>query len=300
MFGPASEANGALETVRAGLDALAVVDLRALDEKELAALTVAVHELQARADAQCTRVTGVFDTHGDPQGALGTPAWVAWKCRIKKSHAKAEVSRARALRHMPAVADAYAAGAITSEHVRLLAAAQRANGAEFAVVEDELVDNAKTLRFDAFAYRVAYFRQIADPDGTGQDAQDAFERRNLHCSRTFEGTVQLDGLFDPVGGTIFKNELDRLERQLFEADWKEARDRLGDAAGAADLRRTTEQRRVDAAVEMARRSAALPAGSVFNRPLITVIVDEDTARRRFCQLADGTVIAPDDLDGLFS
>lgn len=291
---------GALAQLDAALGAVGAIDPRLLDREEIGALTIEMHSRQSCMDAQVTRITGAFDTFGDPEGALGTPAWVAWKCRIKKSQAKAEVSRARALRHMPEVAAAYAAGEISTEHVRLLAAGYRSNGEAFAKAEEELVDAAKTLRFDAFAYRVAYFRQLADPDGTEEEAQDAFERRHLHCSRTFEGTVQLDGLFDPIGGTIYKNELDRIERKLFEADWTEARDRLGDNARADDLQRTSEQRRLDAQVEMARRSAAMPAGSTFNRPLITVLVGYETLFGRICQLADGTVVTPGQADNLFT
>ena len=80
--------------------------------------------------------------------------------------------------------------------------------------------------------------------------------------------MQLDALFDPIGGTIFKNEHDRLERELFEADWKEARERFGDVATADDLRRTPAQRRLDAVVEMARRSVAMPADARQARVLL--------------------------------
>lgn len=104
--------------------------------------------------------------------------------------------------------------------------------------------------------------------------------------------MQADALLDPVGGSIFKNELDRLEQQLFEADWAEARSRLGEAATADDLCRTPEQRRADAFVEMARRSAAMPANARQARVLLTVLIGYETFAGRICQLADGTVVTP--------
>jgi hypothetical protein len=110
-----------------------------------------------------------------------------------------------------------------------------------------------------------------------------------HCSRTFEDTVQVDALLDPVGGTVFKNELDRLEHRLFLEDWAEARERLGESATKDDLRRAPGQRRADAIVEMARRSATL-GNTNLARPLITVMVGYETFAGRICQLADGTVV----------
>ena len=289
MFGTVEDA---INQAHQALDALAAIDAQVLDQTEIAELTVEMHRLQARLDAEVTRTVGVFDTSGDPEGALGTAPWVAWRCRIKKSQAKAEVSRARALKRMPEVAAAYAAGAITSEHVRLLAAAHRAAPDAFAKVEADLVENAATLRFDAFAFRVAYFRQIADPDGTEADAQDAFERRRWNASRTFEDTVAVDGTLDPMGGTVYLNELNRLETQLFDQDWAEARARLGAAATAADLRRSFGQRRADAQVLMAARSAAKPADAKAARVLLTVLIGYETFHGMMCQLADGTIVSP--------
>jgi hypothetical protein len=76
---------------------------------------------------------------------------------------------------------------------------------------------------------------------------------------------------------------------LFEADWAEARERLGDKATALDLRRTPQQRRVDAMVEMARRSAG--AEGTSPRPLLTVLVGA-RALERICELSTGDVMTP--------
>jgi len=183
MFGAAIvDARSSLAALASALDDVAALDVDALDHREIAELTVAMHGMQSRLDAQTDRVVGAYDLHGDPGRAVTTASWLAYTCRLPKARARASVSRARALKHMPEVAAAYASGAITSDHVRLLAAAQRSNPEAFAKAEEELVDDASSSRFDHFARRVSYFRQIADPDGTEQEAQDAFERRNLHCS----------------------------------------------------------------------------------------------------------------------
>jgi hypothetical protein len=200
---------------------------------------------------------------------------------------------------MPGTSAAYDAGEITSDHVRVLAAACRSNQELFEKADEELLFDATTRRFDQFQRQVDYFRQIADADGVEDQAVNAFEQRNLHCSRTFEDTVRLDGSLDPIGGTIYKNELDRLEHQLFLDDWAQARERVGDKATERDLRRTPEQRRADAQVEMARRSAAMPENAKQAVVLLTVLVGYETFAGRMCQLADGTVVTPGQVVSLF-
>ena len=66
------------------------------------------------------------------------------------------------------------------------------------------------------------------------------------ATATLPTSFDLRGTLDPIRGTVFLNELDRLEQQLFEADWAEARDRCGDVATVEDLARTPTQRRHDA------------------------------------------------------
>ncbi|MEO7429159.1 MAG: HNH endonuclease signature motif containing protein, partial [Acidimicrobiales bacterium] len=111
------------------------------------------------------------------------------------------------------------------------------------------------------------------------------------CSRTFEGMVVLDGLLDPITGEIVIRELERLERELFEADWAEARQRLGDAATLADLQRRPGQRRADALRLMAERSAAKPADATEPRVLLHVLAGHDSVER-MCELSNGQVVTP--------
>src|SRR5690606_32301148 len=108
------------------------------------------------------------------------------------------------------------------------------------------------------------------------------------CSRTIDDMVVIDALLDPVSGAIVARELERLEQELFEADWAEARQRLGDAATAADLARTPKQRRADAVRIMAERSAAKPADAKEPRVLVHVLAGTE-AVQRMCELSDGTI-----------
>ena len=132
------------------------------------------------------------------------------------------------------------------------------------------------------------------PDDIEDEAASTFERRELHASTTFENTVVVNALLDPIGGAVFLRELERLDQELFEADWAEARARLSDAACAADLLRTPKQRRADALGVMAERSAAKPAGATEPRVLLQALVGEESLSR-LCELSNRRVVTPGQL-----
>jgi len=148
------------------------------------------------------------------------------------------------------------------------------------------------LRFASFARVVGYWTLRADPDGCEDRDRAQHEGRRLHLSHGFEGMWFLDGVFDPVNGAIIANELKRIEKQFFDSDWAEAKARVGDGVGVGDLARTSAQRRADALLEMATRSAGAGNGVRRPEPLFSVFVGYETFAGMLCQLADGTVVSP--------
>ena len=260
-----------------------------LDEIATRQRRVAVEE------AALATAVAALDAIGASDDPVTTAAVVANRCRVPKARAKLLLTVGRAVRQMTDAAEAFEAGELTLDHLRLLAAAQRRCPKAFAKAEAELVHEGCTLRFDVFRRRVQYFVQLADEDEADEDAASVHSRRSLHASRTFEDAVRVDGWMDPVGGSIWLNELHRLEQLEFEADWRAAREQLGDGATAADLARTPAQRRHDALIEMAKRSAAMPADAKQGRYLLSVLVGYETMHGRVCELADGTVLTPGQL-----
>jgi hypothetical protein len=113
-------------------------------------------------------------------------------------------------------------------------------------------------------------------------------------SRTFDGNVGIDGQLDPIGGSEFLNELDRLEQHLFDEDWAAAKQIHGDQTGVEQLARTPGQRRADAAAMMARRSAT-PGEGEQPRALFVAHVGYPDPFVKLCELADGTVVTPGQL-----
>lgn len=272
---------------------LASSDLLGLTEGEIEQHAVATAELLRLAEAAHVAALARLDTSGAwaPSGARSAAHHVAWKGHLSLSRAKALERCSRQLRSLPVACPAFAAGLLTVDHVRLLAHAQSKAPEAFAGDEPRLVELACTQLFSRFETIVRYWIHHHDPDGAEADAASAFAERRVDCSETFGGTVVLDALLDPLTGAIVARELARLEQELFEADWADARDRLGDAATAQDLARTPKQRRADALRIMAERSAAKPPDATEARVLLQVLIGHDSVER-LCELSNGTVLTP--------
>jgi hypothetical protein len=100
---------------------------------------------------------------------------------------------------------------------------------------------------------------------------------------------------DSIAGTIVSDTLHAIEKELFEADWAAARDRLGREPTIYELDRTPAQRRADALVEMATRARTAPRDGRRPAPLFSVLVGYETLAGRVCELAGGTVVTPGSL-----
>lgn len=274
-------------------DGLAAVAVAELTEVEVLELVEATQRLRSMADAACVRAAGALDVSGAwaPEGAKSASAWMQWRCRISQGRASSFLRCARELRAMPVTAAALDAGAITVEHVSALVGAQQLSPEAFAESEVKLVHLAATSRVKHFEKLLTYWKHLHEPDLVEDDAAAVFERREAHASTTLDSTVAVDALLDPVGGAIFLRELERIEQGLFEADWAEARERVGEGACTADLARTPRQRRADALRIMAERSAAKPADATEPRVLLQVLVGEKSLER-VCELSNGRVLTP--------
>jgi len=258
----------------------------------------ALHRCLTRLDAVATRATASFDAsrEWEADGARSASSWLAATCHLPQAGAKRCVRLGRALRHLPVAEEAWLGGDIGAAQVSVLATA-RTPSTEKAMARDEemLVGFARRLRFSAFSRAVTYWRSYADPNGSEKEASDQREGRRLNLSQSFDGTWLGDFVLDPIAGSIVAKALSRIEDELFAADWSEARERLGEAAGVGDLARTTTQRRADALVEMARRARSAHPDGRRPEPLFTVLVGYETVAGRICELANGTVVSPGSL-----
>ena len=199
-----------------------------------------------------------------------------------------EVCRARALDSMPHTTAALTEGALSPEHVDVLAGANSdRRSVLFAAHEETLVEQAKLLRFGVCCQMVEYWKQHADAAGCEDEAQRCHDARHATAATTFDEMVDLRAVLDPLGGKIVVAELNRLMEQQRRYDKRDG------------TVRTAGQRRADALVEMATRSRTTQPGGLRPRPLITILTGHDSFAR-ICELADGTVIAPGQVVPLLS
>jgi Domain of unknown function (DUF222) len=281
-----------LEAAEKAIGELAELDAFALADP---GSVMTLESLSARLDCVKTKVVGEFDAGGEwaLEGAKTVVAWLDTRCHIPKAEARRQVRRAKALPHLPVAAEAFAAGEIGAPQFDALAGARTAVTEE-ALARDEtmLVGFAKELKFAPFCTALALWAQRADPEGADEAEFERRQRRDVYLAETINGMFLGAMNLDAVSGSIVAAELRRREEQLFKEDWAEATERLGREPKLHELRRTSAQRRADAMVEMAKRSAAMPADARLPEAHVTFVVNYETIHGEICRIQGGPVVTP--------
>src|SRR3984957_9245077 len=258
-----------------------------------------LYRIAARLDSVLTEATAAFEVGEEwaAEGAKTASAWIASRCRVPRSAAKRRVRLGRTLRHLPECARAWRDGDIGVDAAQAIASARR-HRTEASMSRDEsmLVAQAAGMGFEDFYRALAYWKQLADPDGADAAEEDRKASRNVYLETSLGGMWLGQMTLDPVSGSIVANELNRLEHKLFEADCAQAKERLGKTARIDELPRTSAQRRADALVEMATRSRTAPADGIRPAPLFSVFVGYETLHGRILELENGTVLPPSSLE----
>jgi len=283
------------EGLARAIDDLLDVDPASITDGELAEAMVALRREQSRLAAVVAEQTAAFEArrvHAE-DGSRSSIDWIAVRARLPRSQVAGEVRDARRVRSMPRTREAWRAGDVTPAHVRVLCrlADHPRAGAHFPEGEAHLVGEARRSRFDDWQRLCDYWRDAADPDGPEQRHGRDRDLRRFRIGIGLDGVGHPDGYFTPLGAATVNGALERIEAELFAADWAAAKEIHGDATTIAHLARTAAQRRHDALVEMAVRAMTAPADGKRPAPLVTVMVDYPTFGR-VCELAAGTVIAP--------
>jgi hypothetical protein len=244
--------------LRSALDQLATMDLAGLDPDELVddELLEGMPVLQSGLNqlaALMTRFVVVAERREAQRadGMVSMKGWLTGHCRISGRAAGDLVRDGRRLADLPALAAAYAAGAVTPAHVAVVTAAltparvavAETNGIDLATTDVVLSDAARALGPEDTAKAVRRWVAGIDPDGALDEA--AGMPRVFRMAVSAEGRVYLSGHLDPVGGEIVHTALEALMN--------------GDRP--ADDVRTHGQRMGHALVELGRqavRSGELP------------------------------------------
>jgi hypothetical protein len=255
---------------------------------------VRLQRIRNRVDSILSNAMAAFDAGGEwaTDGAKTSVTWVSTRCHLPRGEARAQLRRGRALAGSPRVAQAFCEGDIGAAQVDVLVRAQKTSEAIFARDEATLVTYAKALKFTPFTQALAYWQQMADPDGADESDMERLARRDVYLTQSLDGMHLGKMTLDPISGAIVSDELGRLEQEMFEADWAKAKEELGREPRIDELWRTPAQRRADALVEMAKRSRTAPADGRRPEPLFSILVDYPTLYGRICELANGQVLSP--------
>lgn len=222
-----------------------------------------------------------------PGGPGSVAGFLAGSCGMSSGEARRLVAVSGALGSMPETRALFETGEVSAAKVRVLAPAAFAYPDLFGAHEAAFVDAAKTLTVGRLRKVVAYWRSAVDWDAATIDAEKLHARRYLSVSRTFEGMVKLDGIFDPTDGETILAALAAATTPADRASGSEP-----------EPWRSAPARRADGLVEIARRFLDTGAATVAGeRPHVSLVVDLPTLQRLptprvgegRCELGSGTV-----------
>jgi hypothetical protein len=304
----------AVRTAGRLLQSVFEVEPFAISGADAMALAVEFEGAQRSLDAARMHALLVLEASGECErlGHKTVAAWSAHAARLPTTVARQRTRMARRLQTMPLTASALLAGAIATQHVDVLMRANtKGRAALFAEHEGELVGFALSLSFRDFVTAIAYWRNQADPVDAADEAAKKCARRAVHSSRTLDGMGRVDAWLDPIGFAAFDTELARLTEIEFHRDWSDATATHGTATIDL-LPRTAAQRRADALVEMATRSASTLPDARRPEPLVVIVTDVATVEAAAahyanpltphpwptsgqCRLENGTTVTADEM-----
>ncbi|SOC50326.1 protein of unknown function [Blastococcus aggregatus] len=249
------------------LDELAAIDLDELSPDGLLDLVAGLVTATNRMTAAVTRAVRAADRREayDRDGAVSMKAWLRGSCRMDPAEATATVSTGRRLEQLPATAAAFADGAISAAHARVITKAMTPRriaqaaeaGIDLDVTDSILADLARATAPNETGRGVAQWVAGVDPDGALDDAADT--RRRFTMAPGLDGREHLRGEMDSVGGEYLHTAL----AALMNGDRP-----AGDPRGHAE-------RQADALVALAK--GALDGGTLPDvrgeRPHVRVTID---------------------------
>ncbi len=176
--------------------------------------------------------------------------------------------------HMSLVHRALEMGVITLEHARLLRRYYGQKPLRAALQRDQsmLIGWAQES-WATFDQNLAMWAIVNDPTDPQDLDEQAFDDRSLVTSEAFNSVLVEMQMPAIMWEQVLVIVRPRYQRML-DADWAEARARVGEDAGPSDLLRTDRQRMLDAFMEMARASEGRddPGATI----VVNLITDLDT------------------------
>jgi hypothetical protein len=159
------------------------------------------------------------------------------------------------------------------------------------VIEDQILSWA-AFAHDEFDECVVTFSRLADADGAEQRDRARHERRSFHLSQSGDGFHGSFGCGNAQGAAINK-VIDHFAKKEFEADWADAKARVGSGVTKHHLARTAEQRKMDALQAVCLAAASATPGLQPPAPLVNLVMDTRTCDEIIDYAVTGVRPAPD-------
>ena len=277
-----------LEALAAAVDAVLAPGLRPADAADARRLVVELEVQARRVRAAQVALVEEIDRRGlhRVDGHASAQVMVRHVARLSNPDAARQARAARALRHLPVVADAFRAGRIGAAQVDRIALAHANPRVAAAVVANEasFVAQAQARSYRVFERMVTAWVAMMDEDGTCDRADRDHRHRDFTGAQDFNGSWTFTGRCGSLQGAEVDSILRAFLRAETEADWAAARAAHGDAATVEDLARTDAQRRWDAFMAMARRAADAHAASGGSQIVTDIVIDEETFGRTVARI----------------
>ena len=237
-----------------------------------------------------------------------------------RGEATARHRSAKLVRQLTSIAGEFSAGRVGIAQVRELArlAANPRSGDQVTGSEDILLDAAKALEYADFRVVTGRWESLADADGAHREHELVHEHRNARCNSD-GAEFRFETSHGVMQGTTMSDVFEAFCQVEFDRDWAWVRDTYGDEANAAQLPRSSSQRRADAFVAMIL--AAAEAGTGDGRSIDTTVnlvcdldqfeqhleaeatnddttndtnvdIDPASVNERRCETTDGTPVDP--------
>lgn len=198
----------ALAKIREGLAELAAADTAEEHDGDLGAAVVDVGQAASQLAAQEARLLRAFDERGGyrADACVSAKGWLRLKTALGPGAIKRRVERAGVLARMPALREAFEAGAVRAEHVD--AVAYRAVPSRIdAIAEHDvtLTRLASTAEPKHVAAAVQTIVDQVDRDGSDDPTPcETDDLRNLSLHDGYSGLENLDGSVTPLLGEVLR------------------------------------------------------------------------------------------------
>src|ERR1700682_3214915 len=213
------------------MDAVTIpADTTALSDEELAEELIRLGRESDQVHLRFARRAAQFAARikYDDDGFATPIDWMRFNCHLTSGVAADLIAVGKNLGRMPESVEAVSNGEIGFAHAKAMARTAAALGDKFE--EAPLLEKARESSPGKFYYLCQHYRHTADREGFEAERKEQVENRMLWMSTGKDGTVQVNGYFDPEGGAVLRSAWEPLARKSGAHDGRSRGKRFADAA----------------------------------------------------------------------